>query len=183
MSRNYKIGNPSALYFITCTTTNWIDVFTRTDYADIFLECVRHCQKHKGLEVYAWCIMSNHAHLIIGSHGKHISDIMRDLKGYSSKKIVEEIRNNPKESRQRWLLWLFQKEGRFNPNNKEFQFWQNGYHPIELSSHEISMQKLEYIHLNPVKAGLVEQAHHYRYSSAIDYETGRKGMLELHKLG
>lgn len=182
MSEKYKMRNECAQYFVTCSIIQWLDVFTRPCYADIFLENIQYCQKHKGLEVYAWCIMSSHVHMIIGSHDKPLHGIVRDLKSYSSKQIVQAIRDNPKESRKGWLLWLFEKEGAYNSNNVNHQFWQQNNRPIELWNHKLAKEKLEYIHMNPVKAGIVEQAYHFRYSSAIDYETGRKGLLELHQL-
>lgn len=182
MSEKYKIRNQSAQYFVTFTTVQWLDVFTRTCYADIFLDSVRYCEKYKGLEVYAWCIMSNHIHMIIGTHDEPLNGIIRDLKSYTSKKIVKAIFDHPQESRKGWLLWLFEKEGEFNCNNINHQFWQQKNRPIELNSPEIAMQKLHYIHNNPVKAGIVNQPYEYRYSSAIDYEKGTKGMLNLYKL-
>ncbi len=60
----YKIRNKEAAHFITFSVVEWVDVFTRKDYRDILLDSIRHCQKEKGLLLHAWCIMSNHVHLI-----------------------------------------------------------------------------------------------------------------------
>ena len=62
MSRNYKFLNPEGLYFISFAVVGWLDVFTRNEYKDLFLESLRFCQKEKGLEIHAWCIMSSHVH-------------------------------------------------------------------------------------------------------------------------
>ena len=67
MSRKYKIKNPEGVYFISFATVGWIDVFTRRIYKDILVESIIYCQEHKGLEVYSWCVMSNHVHLICSS--------------------------------------------------------------------------------------------------------------------
>ena len=81
MSRKYKIRDQDKLYFVTFTVVNWIDVFTRREYKDIFLESVRYCQQNKGLEVCAYCIMSNHVHMILGRHGDPaLENIIRDIK-------------------------------------------------------------------------------------------------------
>ena len=66
MSRKYKIRDEDKLYFVTFTVIAWLDVFIRQQYRDIFFNSVRYCQKHKGLEVCAYCFMSSHVHLIIG---------------------------------------------------------------------------------------------------------------------
>jgi len=62
-----RIQNPEGLYFITFATVQWADVFTRSTYVDIVLESLRYCQKEKGLRIHAWCIMSNHVHLMIST--------------------------------------------------------------------------------------------------------------------
>ncbi len=54
MSRKYKFRDDSKLYFVTFTVINWIDLFIRNEYKDIFLSSVRYCQNHKDLEVYGW---------------------------------------------------------------------------------------------------------------------------------
>lgn len=59
MSRNYKFHNPEGLYFISFAVVGWLDVFTRNDYKDLFLESLEFCQKKKRLEIHAWCIMTN----------------------------------------------------------------------------------------------------------------------------
>ncbi len=64
MSRNYKFNNPIGVYFVSFAVVQWIDVFTRNEYKDILPESLRYCQQEKVMEIYAWCIMSNHVHLI-----------------------------------------------------------------------------------------------------------------------
>jgi putative transposase len=98
--------------------------------------------------------MSNHVHLIIGSQTANQSHIIRDLKKHTSKTIVKAIVDNPQESRKEWMLWMFEREGMRNSNNQDFQFWQQHNQPIELNSNLLMEQKLNYIHNNPVEAGL-----------------------------
>jgi REP element-mobilizing transposase RayT len=170
MSRKYKIRDQSALHFVTFTVIHWLDVFIRREYRDIFLESIRYCQANKGLEVCAYCIMSSHIHMIIGRHGDpNIEHIIRDIKKFTSTKIIEAIRNNPQESRKELFLWLFERAGKRNNNNTIYQFWQQNNQPIELRSNEFIEQKLNYIHNNPVEAGIVLSPEEYLYSSAINY--------------
>jgi putative transposase len=178
MSRTYKIRDQQKLYFVSFATVNWIDVFIRREYKDIVVASLSYCIGHKGLEVYAWCIMSSHVHLIIGSTGAKMEDILRDLKRHTAKALLKAIAGHNQESRKEWMLWMFERAGKRNPNNSKYQFWQQHNQPIELWSNELMDQKLHYLHRNPVEAGWVEEPEHYLYSSARDY-AGVKGLVEV----
>ena len=178
MSRKYKFRNPEAIYFVTFTTVNWIDVFTRREYKDILVDSLNYCIKNKGLVVYAWVIMSNHVHLVIERRSIALEDIMRDLKKHTSRAIIKAIAENPQESRKAWLLWLFEQAGKKNSNNTKYQFWQQHNQPEELTKAFEIEQATDYIHNNPVKAGFVDKAEHYPYSSAVDY-SGQIGLVKL----
>lgn len=157
---------------------NWIDVFYRSDYKKIVLDSLRFSQLNKGMEIFAWCIMTNHIHLIFRSiNGIGPELILGDFKRFTSKKIVEAIINNPTENRKAWLLEQFKKAAKNSSNVKNYQFWQHDNHPIELWSNKVIQVKLNYIHYNPVKAGFVERPEDYIYSSARDY-SGEKGILD-----
>lgn len=172
MGLTYTIKDQKGQYFVTCTVNQWVDVFTRNIYKDILIESLKYCQKHKGLKIYAWVIMTNHIHLIISSDGDNLSDILRDFKKYTSTKIYQEIRNNQQESRRDWLLWLLKKD-------ENIIFWKEGYHGEEILTKAFYDVKLNYIHLNPVRSGIVEKEKEYLYSSCGDYFGIRKGMLDL----
>ncbi len=178
MSRNYKFWDQNRLHFISFSVVNWIDALTRPQYKDIIVESAKYCIKNKGLEIYAWCIMTNHVHMIIGTNKNKMENIVRDLKRHTSKKILDAIETNQQESRKDWMLWMFERAGKRNPNNQKYQFWQQNNQPIELSTNEMMDQKLNYIHENPVKEGLVAKPEDYLYSSAIDY-CGGKGFIPI----
>ena len=126
--------------------------------------------------------MTNHVHLIISSQSNKIENIVRDVKKFTSKQIIQAIKENQKESRAAWMLNIFGYTGRNNNNNKDFQFWLQYYHPIELYSNDMVLQRSTYLHENPVKAGLVWEPWHYKYSSAIDYYTNEKGLIKIERL-
>ena len=175
----YKIVNQNGLHFLTLTIVGWLDVFTRSDYRTIIMDSLHYCQKEKGLVINAFVLMSNHLHLIgYAKEGYSLSDILRDFKKFTSKKIIQAILENPNESRRDWMIRLFEEYGKYNNDNTTYQFWQKGNHPIELESPKWINQKIDYIHLNPVRNGLVEAPEHYLYSSAGDY-MGKKGLLEV----
>lgn len=178
MSRNYKFHNPDGVYFISFAVVKWLDVFTKIEYKDILLESFRYCQKEKGMEIFAWCIMTNHVHLIFRSiNGQKPELLLGDFKRFTSKAIVQTIQENPRESRKEWLLEQFIKAGVKSSNVKKYQFWRHDNKPIELWSNKVIAEKIGYIHKNPVKAGLVIYPEDYLYSSARDY-SGEKGILE-----
>ncbi len=172
MGNVYKIYDQSGVYFVTNTVHQWVDVFTRREYAEILIESLRFCQEHKGLRIYEWVIMSNHIHLIIGSEKSNLSDILRDFKKYTATQIVHAISVNARESRKNWLLWLLKKEGAIT-------FWQEGYYGKEIRTKGFYDNKARYIHLNPLRAGIVIKEEEYLYSSCCDRYGVRKGLLSL----
>lgn len=182
MSSKYKFRDQDSLYFITCTVVYWMDVFVRNEYKEIFLDGIKYCQNKKGLEVYGWCIMTSHIHLIIGSKGDKMEDIMQSLKTYTSRLIKEAVKCNNMESRKEWMLWMMERAGKQNRHNGKWQFWIEGNHPVELFDNNIMQQKLDYIHNNPVEAGFVEKAEDWKWSSAGDY-AGRKGLIDILYIG
>jgi len=145
----------------------------------MLLDSLRYCQKEKGLIIFAWCIMSNHIHLIIASDGHNkLSGIIRDFKKFTASQIIKAIQLERGESRRSWMLRIFEQAGKQNSNNVNYQFWRQDNHPIELQSNRFMDQKLDYLHLNPVQAGTVEMPEDYIYSSAKDY-AGKKGLLDI----
>ena len=172
MSRKYKFHNPEGVYFVSFAVQSWVDVFTRNVYKDILIENLIYCQNNKGLEIFAWCIMTNHVHLMIrAKEGYLLQDIVRDFKKFSCKAVIKAIKENYEESRKEWLLkQLETKEG--------YSLWRGDNKPIELWSNAVITQKLNYIHQNPVEEGLVFKAEDYMYSSAYDY-TGENGMIDI----
>jgi putative transposase len=87
----YKIRNKKGIHFITFAVVEWIDVFTRKEYKDILIESLKHCQKERGLQIYSWCVMSNHVHLVISTKQNDTSEILRGFKKFTSKEIIKAI--------------------------------------------------------------------------------------------
>lgn len=179
MGHKYAITDKAGVYFITFATVGWIDVFTRKHYRDLLVDNLRYCQQHKGLIIYSWCIMSNHVHLVAAAKEQNLSDILRDFKSYTAKLLFTALQQAG-ESRKEWMLPLFREAGKDNSNNTAFQFWQQDNHYKEVYSEAFAFQKFNYIHHNPVEAGLVDKAEDYPYSSARDHYYGKCcGLLEV----
>jgi putative transposase len=94
MSRKYKFSDSDKLYFISYAVVYWIDVFVRKEYKDIVIASWQHCQQEKGLEIYGWCIMPSHVHMIIGSNKNKLEEIVRDTKSYTSTQLKSVIKNH-----------------------------------------------------------------------------------------
>jgi putative transposase len=176
----YRIRNKKEVHFLTLTIVEWVDVFTRKEYRDILLKSLQFCQESKGLSIHGWCVMSNHAHLLASSKIFDLSGTLRDFKKFTSKKIIEAIINNEHESRKDWMLEIFKRAGKENSRNSDYQFWRQDNQPKECYSPAFTVQKLNYIHNNPVEAGIVDKPEEYLYSSARDYQNQYNcGLLKI----
>ncbi|GAA3568285.1 REP-associated tyrosine transposase [Snuella lapsa] len=170
MSRKYKFHNPTAAYFISFATVYWLDIFTRQVYFNVLEDNITYCRLEKGMEVFAYCFMPSHVHLIFRSNNEDPSGLIRDFKGYTARKLIKTIQENQQESRKEWLLWMMERAGHNKSNVKQRQFWQQHSKPIELWSEHVIQQKIDYIHNNPVKAGFVTDPVDWKYSSARNYQ-------------
>jgi REP element-mobilizing transposase RayT len=179
MSRKYKFGEKEGAYFISFATVYWIDVFTRVDYFETIIESLDFCRKNKGMEIYGYCIMPSHIHLIFRSSLGDPTGLIRDFKGFTSRKMLKIIEENPQESRKEWMLWMFDIAGKKNSNIKLRQFWQQNNKPIEIWSLKVFEQKLNYIHHNPIESGFVTDPIDWKYSSARNYANDDQTILEI----
>ena len=177
MKEGFVIRDQEKIHFITCTVVDWIDIFTRKIYRDIVIDCFKYCIQNKGMIVYGYVIMSNHIHIILQSKDAQLSNLLRDFKKFIAKNILEAIQQNP-ESRKEWMLERFAKATETHTRNKNYQFWQQGNHAEEIYTLPFLWDKLNYILLNPVRAGLVDKAQDFIYSSASNYVNG-KGLIEI----
>lgn len=183
MSSKYRFGEPHLPHFVSFAVVDWVDVFTRNEYRNIFVESLKYCIGNKGLILNAWILMTNHVHLVMKANiNCEPGQILRDLKKFTSTRLIAAIQNNPKEIRKDWMLYRFARTGEYNSNNKEFQFWQQDNHPIELSTPAMLKQRMDYMHENPVRAGYVHSPEEYVFGSGVDYYTNRKGLIEIERL-
>lgn len=177
----YTILNQNEYYFLTFTVIDWIDIFSRLEYREIVVDSMNYCIEHKDWKIYSWVIMSNHMHIVCRAAGDTgISAIIRDFKKFTSKRIIEAIKDIP-ESRREWLLDKFSFEARRSGRAENYKLWRDSNHALCLDGTIDAIEKINYIHNNPVKAGIVDEPEYYIYSSARDY-TGRKGIVKVELL-
>lgn len=180
MSSRYQFIDNNAVYFTTSTIVGWTDIFTRELYKIILLDSIRHCQLNQGLIIHSWVLMTNHLHTISScKEGKDLGLIWRNIKSYTAMKLIDAIINNPKESRKEHLLHTFEEAGKRSNSNFRYKVWEHENHPVLLDSTEMYNQRFNYLHWNPVTAGFVAEPWHWLYSSAIDYFTDKKGLLDI----
>lgn len=178
MSEKYKIWNQEKAYFLTLTVVGWIDLFTRKSHRLTIIDSLKYCQTEKGLELYGYCLMHSHLHLIARASGNIIlSDIIRDFKKFTSKALIRNIINE-EESRREWMLEYFKNAGETINKKGNFKLWQDGNHPEEISSNKFFDEKLDYIHNNPVTELIVERPEDYFFSSARNY-AGLNNYLDI----
>ena len=164
-------------YYLTLTVVGWVDVFTRHNHKDALIESLRYCIKNKGLNVYAYCLMSNHLHMVANCNEPFkLKDVIRDFKRHTVKTIIDQIINKP-ESRREWMLREFEAAADKTDRNKTYKFWKSGNHAIELFTEKFVWEKINYIHNNPVKEKYVKNPQEWLYSSASNYWYG-EGLLE-----
>ncbi|MEW6658487.1 MAG: transposase [Thermodesulfobacteriota bacterium] len=172
MRSRYKIVEVEAPQFITCTIVGWLPVFTREKYLEIITTSLNFCRQQKGLRLHAYVILDNHLHLVVS--GDDLSQVMRDFKRHTAKEIQEVARQDNKQ----WLLKQFEFFKGAQKVKSRHQVWQEGFHPQAIIGEEMLRQKIEYIHYNPVRVGLVDRPEDWRYSSAREY-LGQDGVLEI----
>jgi len=174
----YTIGQSDGIYFCTDTIISFAYVFVEIELFDIIIDSLKYCQKEKGLQLVAYVIMPNHIHTILGANNGNISDILRDFKQYTSRKITETFRQRGKSQ----ILSLFKSASKHAGKGNQYKVWQLGSHSQLMDYDEKLFQKIEYIHHNPVRKGFVEDPENWTYSSARNYMNNDNSIIEIQKL-
>ncbi len=168
----YKVIEAEGIHLITCTVVNWISIFTNKDVVQIILDSLNHLQVQKRLKLYGYVIMENHLHLIASGNG--LAREIGHFKSFTARKIIDYLTENNINAMLKQLQFHKSK----HKKDRTYQFWQEGSHPVLIQYEKMMLQKLEYMHYNPVKRGYVDDPIHWRYSSARNYAE-QKGLLEV----
>ncbi|HEY7156902.1 MAG TPA: hypothetical protein VH575_23240 [Gemmataceae bacterium] len=168
----YRIYEDYYPYFLTCTVVGWLPVFTRSDTVQILYDSWRFLHDQGRLVLYGYVILENHLHLIASS--ADLSKEIGDFKSFTARRLIDYLEVN----NARTLLKLLHFLKARHKTDRMYQFWQEGSHPQQIQNDEIMRQKLDYIHRNPVERGYVEEAVHWRHSSARNY-AGLPGLFPV----
>ena len=166
-----KIDYQYNTYFLTLTVVGWVNIFDRLHCKQLIIDSLKFCIENKGLIVYAYVLMTNHIHLVAAAKesSKGLSYILGDFKKFTSREMTLWMLSTKKESRRHWMLDIFRAYGLQTYRNENFQIWTHYNHPVLITSTDQLFQKIDYIHANPVKAGIVRRPEDYIYSSASNY--------------
>ena len=163
----YRILEQQEPYFLTCTISRWLPIFAYSDVARIVLDSLVFLQDADRLTLYGYVLMENHLHLIASA--EDLSHELMTFKSYTSHAVI----NLLKDTRRTTFLRMLPRPERPDRGERVYQLWQRGSHPKQILTEDMFRQKLEYIHLNPVKRGYVDEPVHWRYSSARNYAEER----------
>lgn len=175
-----SISDQHSCYYLTFNVVDWIDIFVRPVFKQIVVESLNHFIEKKGLTVYAWCLMTNHLHLIAQTkQGFGLSMVADDFKKFTTKIILEDIVAEP-EIRRNWVMKKFEEASTAMKLLDRFQVWQTPVNSvyIDLNDEDMINEQIEYIHNNPVRDRIVSHAEDYLHSSAKDY-MGIKGLVNV----
>jgi len=167
----YRIQDPAAPYFLTCTVLQWLPLFAQPANVAILLDSLRFLQTEGRLLLYGYVVLENHCHLLAA--GADLGKAVASFKSYTARRMVErmQVRHSP-------VLELLAFHKARHKTDRTHQVWQEGFHPEQVEGETMLRQKLEYIHNNPVARGYVDDPLHWRYSSARNY-AGLPGLLEV----
>jgi REP element-mobilizing transposase RayT len=171
----YKIHEPTHPHFVTCTVLHWLPLFTRQESVSIILDSLKFLQEKDALKLYAYVVLENHLHMVVSSNDLHKS--MESFKKYTAKQLLELLRKNNAKT----ILDQLAFYKKAHHKEKTYQVWEEGYQPKLIQGEVMMKIKIDYIHNNPVKRGYVDEAVHWRYSSARDYD-GISGLIEIERL-
>lgn len=150
--------------FFTATNLWWNDLLKPLKYKDIIMHSLRFLVKNKRIRLFAFVIMDNHIHLIWQMMPEHRrQDVQRDFLKYTAQRIQKDLARFHPEQLAKYKVKAY---------NREYQFWERYSLSTDLWTHAVFLQKLNYIHQNPVKAGMCRLEEEYKYSSAAFYARG-----------
>jgi REP element-mobilizing transposase RayT len=159
----------SGTYFLTLTVQRWYYRFDRHNRWQILVDSIRYCQGHKGLELNGYVFMLNHIHLIVTS--PDMAGFLRDFKRFTSKQLRENI-----EATEPNVLKLFlDDEGVYG-------LWMDTNAPKKIENPDFYVQKLNYVHENPVRKGYVARAEHWGECPVqhVEMQAQPAGCLVIH---
>jgi REP element-mobilizing transposase RayT len=173
MSRTrYKIYDNAYPHFLTCAVVDWLPLFIRPQAAQIILDSWSFLQRERRLRLFAYVIVENHIHFIASA--SDLSKEVGDFKSFTARKIIDLLSSAGAQT----LLHQLEFAKSTHKKDREYQLWQEGSHPRQISGDEMMWQKIEYIHNNPLRRGYVDDPLHWRYSSARNY-AGMPGLIEV----
>ena len=170
-----RIRIQGCIYHITSVVQGRLPIFVRPSFVVPLFDSLNYYRYHHSFNLLGYVIMPDHLHLLILPFGESpVSDIMRDYKRFTSGRITRQARV---ECRTDWLE-KFESAGD-RSERAEFKVWQDGSWEQLVFTEKFLREKLNYIHSNPMRAGLVGNPDRYPFSSYRNYELGDESLIEI----
>jgi REP element-mobilizing transposase RayT len=159
MPHRFQISRDSQALFITLNTKNRLPVFRKDEIKKVLCQAIDEARKSAGFLLFAYVIMLDHLH-VITDQPKPISEVLRVLKGITARRVIDYLKER------NYSASLAKLQHAVRDRNYRYSLWQTEKNVYPIFSEGLFMQKVNYIHNNPVQAGMVERAIDYRWSSA-----------------
>jgi REP element-mobilizing transposase RayT len=172
----YIIYDPQYPHFPTITVVDWLPIFSNREIAENILDSLIYLQANKETILHAYVVMENHLHCIVKCD--NLSTVIQSFKSYTARSIIDYY----KEQNKTLILEKFRQNKLMHKVDSEYQVWQEGNHPEEITKDKMMQQRIEYIHNNPIRRGYVDEAYYWRYSSARNYEE-KLGLINVQTEG
>jgi REP-associated tyrosine transposase len=168
----YRIFEEEYPYFLTCTVVAWLPVFANPRCVEVVFDSWRFLQRERGVRMFGYVILENHLHWIATANG--LAEQVKRFKSYTARRIIDRLAEGGSAT----LLQEFHYFKLRHKTDQEYQLWQEGSHPKQIQNEEMMVQKLEYMHHNPLRRGYVDDPTHWCYSSARNY-VGMPGLIDV----
>ena len=150
--------------FFTASIRNWLPILADDKYKHIITDSLHFMVESKRIELNAFAVMNNHIHLIWQPlAGQTISSVQLSFMKFTAQQITFALAIDDPNLLERCKV---------DKTDREYQIWKRKPLSIELSSEKLFLQKLAYIHDNPVRAGICKYPEDYPFSSAFFYDHG-----------
>ena len=175
----YRIVADVGLYYITFTITEWLPVFITEAACKIVTDSLNFCLQKKYLAVNTFVIMPTHVHAILFDvefNSERLKHTLDDMRKFTGRQLLDySAQNLPK-----LFTEAFQKNA---GQDRERRFWQPTQHPLGIFSEGFWNQKIDYLHHNPCRKGLVLRPEDWRFSSALYWTTRETCDIRLSEVG
>jgi putative transposase len=170
----FKSNEPNTFHYVTLVTHNRVPVFRSERACEIFVDVLSEVRERFPYKLIGYVLMPDHVHAIVNNRSGTISDWLHRVRGNSARKILEWLREGQ-------YLMSLKKLALAYPQKRQHThaLWQKDPSVIDLWSHKFIRQKLNYLHLNPVRAGLCEHPADWKWSSYRAYLPHKPGDVPI----
>ena len=175
----YRIVEGVGVYYVTFSVVEWLPVFIDQNTCKIIVDSLNFCIQHKSLRVNAYVIMPTHLHAILFDeefNSDRLKHALDDLRKFTGRQLLDYSAQHMPKS----FTAVFKSQAR---EDRQRRFWQPTQHPIGIFSEKVWKQKMDYLHYNPCRKGLVLHPEDWRFSSALYWATRKENEVLISDVG